>query len=35
MNNTMISSMSLRNVLTLGLVDKEDLPKMLDKINSL
>ncbi|MDE6921158.1 MAG: glycoside hydrolase family 3 C-terminal domain-containing protein [Lachnospiraceae bacterium] len=35
MNNAMIASMPLRNVLTFGLVSKEDLQKILDKINSL
>jgi hypothetical protein len=35
MNNAMIASMPLRNMVTFGLVGKEDLQKMLDKINSL
>ncbi len=35
MNNAMIASMPLRNVLTFGLVGKEELQKMLNKINSL
>ncbi len=35
MNNAMIASMPLRNVLTFGLIDKEELQKMLDEMNQL
>ncbi len=35
MNNAMVASMPLRNVLTFGLIDKEELQKMLDEINQL
>jgi len=35
MSNAMVASMPLRNVLTFGLIDKEELQKVLDEINQL